>query len=64
MKLNGWRIIFHYEYYWAYKMEGKITFKEIVDWLIKTSDGARTFYDENEVIAKQYERDKDNAFKA
>jgi hypothetical protein len=52
-----------YEYYWAHKMEGKITFPEIVDWLIKISDGAKTFYDENESIAKEYERNKDDAFK-
>ena len=35
-----------YEYYWAFRMERKIAFKEIIDWLIKTSDGARKFYDE------------------
>ncbi len=33
-----------YEYYWAYKMEGEITFQELVEWLIKTSDGAGIFY--------------------
>ena len=52
-----------YEYYWAYKMERKITFKEIIDWLIKTSDGARKFYDENENIVKEYETKGSIAFK-
>lgn len=52
-----------YEYYWAYRMERKIAFKEIIDWLIKTSDGARKFYDENEEITKEYERKGESAFK-
>ena len=36
-------------------MEGEITFQELVDWLVKTSDGARTFYNENKEIVKKYE---------
>lgn len=44
-----------YEYYWAYKMEREITFQELVDWLIKTSDGAGKFYNENEKLVKKYE---------
>ena len=28
------------------------TFQELVDWLVKTSDGARTFYNENKEIVK------------
>lgn len=52
-----------YEYYWAYRMEGEITFPELVDWLIKTSDGARKFYETNEEIVKKYEEAGDDAFK-
>ena len=52
-----------YEYYWAYRMEGKITFKETIEWLIKISDGARKFYDENEEIVKKYESEGNDAFK-
>jgi hypothetical protein len=52
-----------YEYYWAHYMEDKITFAEIMDWLIKTSDGARKFYHENLEIVKEYEGKKDDAFK-
>ena len=44
-----------YEYYWAYKMEGEITFQELVEWLIKTSDGAGIFYNENKTLVKKYE---------
>lgn len=52
-----------YEYYWAYRMEGKITFSELIDWLIKTSDGARKFYDKNEEIVQEYEAKGDDAFR-
>ena len=52
-----------YEYYWAHRMEGEITFQELVDWLIKTSDGAKKFYHENAQIVTEYEGKKDNAFK-
>ena len=51
-----------YEYYWAHHMEDKITFAETVDWLIKTSDGARKFYHENLKIVEKYESNNDNAF--
>ncbi len=44
-----------YEYYWAYKMEGEITFQELVDWLVKTSDGAEKFYKQNNELVKKYE---------
>ncbi len=44
-----------YEYYWANKMTGEITIRELVDWLFKTSDGARTFYKENQEIVEKYE---------
>ena len=52
-----------YEYYWAHRMEREITFQELVDWLIKTSDGAKKFYHENAQIVKEYEGKKDDAFK-
>lgn len=39
-----------YEYYWAYKMERQITFSEIYDWLIRTSEGAGKYYAENPPI--------------
>jgi hypothetical protein len=52
-----------YEYYWAYRMEGVIAFPELIDWLIKTSDGARKFYAKNEDIVKEYEEKGDNAFR-
>jgi hypothetical protein len=39
-----------YEYYWAYKPQGKVKFNEVVEWLVKTSLGAGKFY-------KQYFKD-------
>jgi hypothetical protein len=35
-----------YEYYWAYRPQGKITFNGILKWLVKTSAGAGNFYKE------------------
>lgn len=45
-----------HEYYWAYQMSEKITLPEIVDWLVKVSDGARKHYGVNETLRKQYEQ--------
>ncbi|MBI5021984.1 MAG: hypothetical protein HZB59_11165 [Ignavibacteriales bacterium] len=33
-----------YEYFWAYKPQGKVKFNEVVEWLVKTSLGAGKFY--------------------
>ena len=44
-----------YEYYWAYQMEREISFPEIVEWLVRTSEGARDFYDDNRALAAKYE---------
>jgi len=51
-----------YEYYWAHKAQRQVELKDIVEWLIQTSDGARKYYDENEEIAATYERTGVSAF--
>lgn len=51
---QGSRIDF-YEYYWAHKMAGEITFQELVNWLIKASDNAKKFYKKNKEIVEKYE---------
>lgn len=33
-----------YEYYWAHKMTGQATIKDVVDWLLKASKNAKEFY--------------------
>ncbi len=48
-----------YEYYWAYKMERQISFSEISDWLVRTSDGARKYYKEN--LQKSISQERKNA---
>ncbi|MBL0387301.1 hypothetical protein JJB07_11625 [Tumebacillus sp. ITR2] len=46
-----------HEYYWAHTMQRVISFQEVVQWLIRASDGAEKFYDENEELARRYEHD-------
>jgi hypothetical protein len=36
-----------YEYYWAYKMQRTVDIGYVVDWLIRVSDSARKYYEEN-----------------
>ena len=51
-----------YEYYWAHKAQRQVTLPDIVQWLVETSRGARTFYDENEQLVQQYEGRSVDAF--
>lgn len=46
-----------HEYYWAHTVQRVISFQEIVQWLIRASDGAEKFYEENEELARRYEHD-------
>ncbi|KEO85139.1 hypothetical protein [Tumebacillus flagellatus] len=46
-----------HEYYWAHTMQRVISFQEVVQWLIRASDGAEKFYEENEELARRYEHD-------
>lgn len=44
-----------HEYYWAHTMQHIISFRETIEWLIQVSDGAETFYEENEEFSRQHE---------
>ena len=46
-----------YEYYWAHHPQRKVNLAEIVDWLVKTTNGARKFYEENNRLIDKYESD-------
>lgn len=52
-----------YEYYWANLSECQVTLPEIMRWLIRTSDGARTYYSENIELIKRYEAFDGQGFK-
>jgi hypothetical protein len=52
---TGEPVVDLHEYYWAYQMEEQIAFPELVDWLLKASDGARKYYAENEELRQKYE---------
>ncbi|MGB8954405.1 MAG: hypothetical protein WCC10_03470 [Tumebacillaceae bacterium] len=52
-----------HEYYWAHKMERMISYSEVLDWLQQASNGAQTFYDENEELSRRYEQGADGKFK-
>ncbi|MBO8170692.1 MAG: hypothetical protein H0Z33_02255 [Bacillaceae bacterium] len=50
---NGQEIDVH-EYYWAHRVKRDISFSEVLNWLVTTSDGAREYYDEyNEYVQEQ-----------
>ncbi len=36
------------ECYWAHQMQRHISGREVIEWLIQTSEGARKFYDQNQ----------------
>ncbi len=44
-----------YEYYWAHQMQRQISGREVIEWLIQTSEGAREFYDQNRELAAKYQ---------
>ena len=52
-----------YEYYWAYKPQGVVKVKDIIDWLIYTSKGAGKFYEQHPEIVKKYKQKNIPAFK-
>lgn|SRR5574341_137352 len=45
-----------HEFYWAYLAAEKITLPEIWEWVEKALQGTKRFYNENEEIAKRYEK--------
>jgi len=53
--LNNHDLVDVYEYYWAYKTQRTVDIGDIVDWLVKTSNGARKYYKENKELAAQYD---------
>lgn len=40
-----------YERYWAHRMQRHASVRDVLEWLIVTSDGARRFYNENTELA-------------
>ena len=43
-----------YELYWAHRMQRHASMRDVLEWLIATSDGARRLYNENTELARQY----------
>ena len=43
-----------YELYWAHRMQRHASVRDVLEWLIVTSDGARRFYNENTDLARLY----------
>ena len=43
-----------YELYWAHRMQRHASMRDVLEWLIATSDGARRFYNENTELARLY----------
>ncbi|SFS96492.1 hypothetical protein [Marininema halotolerans] len=46
-----------HEYYWAPTSERSISFKEIIQWLIHASKGAKHFYQTHQALAAKYDWD-------
>ncbi len=51
------------EYYWSNLVRTRVSFAEIIHWLIETSDGAADYYSENSELVKEYESFENGKFK-
>lgn len=56
-------IIDIHEYYWAYLTEEQISVSEVWEWVEKTLEGTRNFYQENTELRHRYEKDGKVSFK-
>lgn len=52
-----------HEYYWAYLTEEKISVTEVWQWVEKTLNATRQYYNENTQLIKRYEKDGEIKFK-
>lgn len=55
LALDGKPTIDFYEYYWDCYIVHKVTGDEAIDWLARTSAGAKEFYKEQPKLAKKYQ---------
>ncbi len=60
---NGDDFIDIHEYYWAYLTEEQISVPEVWEWVKKTLQGTRKFYNENEELRRMYEKNGKVSFK-
>lgn len=50
------------EYYWSNLVRSRVSFAEVIRWLIHTSDGAADYYRENSQLVQEYESFENGKF--